>query len=152
MVLVAGRGFFFLMGAHSQQIVGRRYSPIQHGRNRVWALPSDPPVQQALCAAAPSSSIKGRERVYSLDSFFEEGLRFSPLSGEKLRIVLSWRVLAATLGSCWKKYMLMTNTAGQGCSAPLQGRGGSTPTPLRTPHEKIRGSVSKELKTGTIFS
>ena len=41
MLLVAGRGFFFLMGAHSQQIVGRRYSPIQHGRNRVWALPSD---------------------------------------------------------------------------------------------------------------
>ena len=90
----------------------------------------------ALCATAPSSSIKGRERVYSLGSFFEEGLRFSPLSGEKLRIVLTWRVLAATLGSCWKKYMLMTNTAGQGCSAPLQGRGGSTPTPPRKLHGK----------------
>ena len=36
--------------------------------------------------AAPSSSIKGRERVYSLGSFFEEGLRISPVSGEILRI------------------------------------------------------------------
>ena len=77
------------------QVVGRRYSTTQHGRKWLAAQPPDPLVQQARCAAAPSSSIKGRERVYSLGSFFEEGLRFSPETGEKLRIVLTWRVLKA---------------------------------------------------------
>ena len=90
--------------------------------------PPDPPVQLALCAAAPSSSIKGRERVYSLGSFFEEGLRCSPVSGEQLRIVLTWCVFPATVGSYFKRRQLtMTNAAGCRGIIPLLGAGGDTP-------------------------
>ena len=78
-----------------KQIGGRSFSLRQHGRKWLAAEPPDPPVQQALCAAAPAFTKKARERIHSLGGFFVKGLRCSPVSGEQLRIVLTWRVLKA---------------------------------------------------------
>ena len=66
-------------------IVGRSISLRQYGRNESGEA-TGPPVQRRKAHAAPSSSSKrGREYILSRP-FIEEGLHFSPETGEKLRI------------------------------------------------------------------
>ena len=97
--LSKGGGSLAVEGLSIQlHVVGRRYSPIQHGRKWLAAQPPDPPVQLALCAAAPSSSKKPPRELILSRALFDEGLRCSPVSGEQLRIALTCRTPKRFIG------------------------------------------------------
>ena len=95
------------LAAHSQQIGERRYVSSQLGRNDCGEATSRPTTS---CMSGdgvflsvntvdngsghcPASSKKEPRELALSRPFIEEGLRFSPVSGEKLRIVLTWLFL-----------------------------------------------------------